>query len=186
MRATVWYSVVAVAITSQFIAGCKSTQSRESMGLLSDGPQGPVVTAPAVAVNALDDGSVQTQSLGAKTYSRRALELIKDLEPVSFAFLDSGELYSFSTDGADPVVVAAGGEMVLDSVTLNADGQIVAWEFASASSSQDCQIVVRVIPGPPHQTLYSCNTIDCDETSVPTWVQINELFYFTCVCPASP
>lgn len=186
MKVTVRYSIFAVAITSQFIAGCESTQSRESMGVLSDGAQGPVVTAPAVAVNTFDDGSVQTQSLGTKTYSRRALELIKKLEPVSFAFLDSGELYSFSTDGADPVVVAAGGRMVLDSVTLNADGQIVAWESASGSSSQDCQIVVTVIPGPPRQTLYSCSAIDCDETCVPTWIQVDELFYFTCACPATP
>lgn len=186
MNARTRYSIIAVVVASQFIAGCGSTQSSESMSVFSDGVQGPVVTAPAVAVNTLDDGSAQTQSLGLRTYSRRALDLINKLKPVSFSFLDSGELYSFSTDGADPVVVAAGGRMVLDSVTLNTDGEIVAWEFASGSSSQDCQIVVTVVPGPPRQTLYSCNTIDCDETCVPTWIQVDELFYFTCACPATP
>lgn len=122
------YSVIAITASSLLIAGCSSTRSSEVAGLSSDGVQGPVVTAPAIAINTLEDGSVETQSLGVRTYSTSALELINTLKPVSFEFLDSGELHTFSIDGADPVVVAAGGQIVAKSIMVDAEGRVVSWE----------------------------------------------------------
>lgn len=186
MKSVNRYSIIATLAFSQLVLGCSSPQSRGSMGVFSDGVQGPMVTAPTVASNTLEDGSIHTQSLGVRTYSTRALELISLLKPVSFEFLDSGELYAFSIDGADPLVIAAGGQMILDTVTLNEHGKIVAWQASGSSISQNCQIVVTVITGPPHRTVYSCNTIDCTETCIPTWTQVGELFSFSCTCPATP
>lgn len=173
--------IAVTGLAASLISGCSTTSSGDGMGLFSDdGVQGSVITAPALAQDALADGSVVTQPIGINKYAERALDLIDTLHPVSFAFLDSGELSSFSINGEDPVVVAAGGRMVVESVTLDRTGKIVTWEPAAvASESGECQIVITIIDGPPRQTIYSCNNINCQNTCVPSWIEVGEVLIFT-------
>lgn len=120
--------LVTMAAASQFMTGCHSARSNEQAGLGSDGVQGPVVTAPVVIDQTLADGTVHRESLGTQTYSEQGLALVKALRPVAVSFLESGELYSFTIDGADPVVMAAGGQIVAKSVLVDRNGRVVSWE----------------------------------------------------------
>jgi hypothetical protein len=72
-----------------------------------------------------------------QTYSAHGLELVRTLRPVSFTFLESGELRSFTINGADPVVVAAGGQIVAKSVMVDGEGRVVSWEPIDVQSPSD-------------------------------------------------
>lgn len=127
LRSIMQFSVLFAAV-SLFMVGCGSTRAAARMESVGDGAQGPVVTVPVVIEETRADGTVHRESLGMQTYSDRGLELVKTLRLVAFTFLESGELHSFTMDGADPVVMAAGGQIVAKSVLIDGDGRVVSWE----------------------------------------------------------
>lgn len=129
--------VVTIASASQLMVGCHSAKSNEQAGLGSNGVQGPVVTVPVVIDETRADGKVHRESLGTQTYSEQGLALVKALRPVAVSFLESGELYSFTIDGADPVVMAAGGQIVAKSVLVDGNGRVVSWEPLDEQPQQE-------------------------------------------------
>ncbi|MEA5557675.1 hypothetical protein [Nodularia spumigena] len=137
MRTITRYSVIAIVASGHCIAGCSSSRTDTRAGSVSDGAQGPVVTVPVVIEETRADGTVHRESLGMHTYSERGLELVRTLRPVAFTFLESGELHSFTMEGADPVVAAAGGQIVAKSVMVDGEGRVVSWEPIDVQSPSD-------------------------------------------------
>lgn len=122
------YSVFLAAVLGQLVACSSEPSTRVGLRNLSEGVQGPLITVPVVIEETRADGTVHRESLGMHTYSERGLELVRTLRPVAFTFLESGELHSFTMEGADPVVAAAGGQIVAKSVMVDGEGRVVSWE----------------------------------------------------------